>query len=185
MKFGLQKQFYSILKFGFVAFAEAVKNVIDFSAKEESMLLKISKDLLPKFKCFCLSPELIMMFVYMKCRFSLSYRDLEEMMQILEAVIDHSTLQRWVRSFARRLNEIARKHWGIENQLDWSLDVVFNEDKACIKNDNAAENMDILRKWVMAILVKSKPEQSIKCLMRKNAMSFSHLLASVNKIIHA
>ena len=62
---------------GSVASVEAEKNVIDFSAKEESMLLKISKDLLPKFKCFCSSPELIMMFVYMKCRFSLSYRDLE------------------------------------------------------------------------------------------------------------
>ena len=65
------------------------------------MLLKISRELLPKFKCFCSSPELIMMFVYMKCRFSLSYRDLEEMMQIRGAVIDHSTLQRWVRRFAR------------------------------------------------------------------------------------
>lgn len=88
---------------------------------------------------------------------------------------------------AARLNEIARKHWGIENQLHWSLDVVFNEDKACIRNDNAAENMDILRKWAMAILVKTKtkPEQSIKSLMRKNAMSFSHLLASVNNILRA
>jgi putative transposase len=52
------------------------------------MLLKISRDLLPKFKCFCSSPELIMMFVYMKCRFTLSYRDLEEMMQIRGAVIE-------------------------------------------------------------------------------------------------
>jgi hypothetical protein len=88
---------------------------------------------------------------------------------------------------AARLNEIARKHWAIENQLHWSLDVVFNEDKACIRNDNAAENMDILRKWAMAILVKTKtkPEQSIKSLMRKNSMSFSHLTASVKKILHA
>lgn len=88
---------------------------------------------------------------------------------------------------AARLNEIARKHWSIENQLHWSLDVVFNEDKACIRNDNAAENIDILRKWAMAILVKTKtkPEQSIKSLMRKNSMSFKHLIASVNKILRA
>ena len=38
-----------------------------------------------------------MLFVYMKCRFSLSYRELEEMMIIRGANIDHSTLQRWVR----------------------------------------------------------------------------------------
>ena len=88
---------------------------------------------------------------------------------------------------AARLNNIARMHWGIENQLHWSLDVVFNEDKACIRNDNAAENMDILRKWAMAVLVKlkKKPEQSIKSIMRKNAMSFHHLISSVKSFFHA
>ncbi len=35
----------------------------------------------------------------MKCRFSLSYRELEEMMMIRGAEIDHSTLQRWVKRF--------------------------------------------------------------------------------------
>ncbi len=88
---------------------------------------------------------------------------------------------------AARLNDVARKHWAIENNLHWFLDVVFNEDKACIRNDNAAENMDTLRKWAMAVLlkVKTKPEQSIKSIMRKNSMSFEHLIASVKKILHA
>ena len=40
-----------------------------------------------------------MLFVYMKCRFSLSYRDLEEMACIRGAQIDHSTLQRWMIKF--------------------------------------------------------------------------------------
>jgi predicted transposase YbfD/YdcC len=88
---------------------------------------------------------------------------------------------------ARKLNEAARLHWGIENQLHWRLDVIFNEDKACIRNDNAAENIDILRKWALNVLqkAKQKPDQSIKSLMRKNAMSFKHLIGSVNKIFHA
>ena len=29
-----------------------------------------------------------------------------------------------------RFNDIVRSHWGIENRLHWSLDVVFNEDQA-------------------------------------------------------
>lgn len=88
---------------------------------------------------------------------------------------------------AARLNEIARAHWSIENQLHWSLDVVFNEDKACIRNDNAAENLNTLRKWALSILgkAKDKPDQSIKSVMRKNAMSFKHLCKTVNKIFHA
>ena len=88
---------------------------------------------------------------------------------------------------AERLNAIARSHWGIENQLHWVLDVVFNEDKACIRNDNASENMNTLRKWSLSILqkAKTKPEQSIKSIMRKNAMSPKHLMSVVKKIFHA
>lgn len=88
---------------------------------------------------------------------------------------------------ARKLNQAARLHWGVENQLHWRLDVVFNEDKSCIRNDNAAENIDILRKWALNALQKARenPNQSIKSLMRKNAMSAKHLIATVNKIFHA
>ena len=88
---------------------------------------------------------------------------------------------------AEKLGQAARLHWGIENQLHWRLDVVFNEDNACIRNDNAAENIDILRKWALNVLqkAKQKQEQSIKSLMRKNAMSANHLIASVNRIFHA
>jgi putative transposase len=37
-------------------------------------MLNISPQLLPHFKGFCSSPSVIMVFVYMKCRFSLSFR---------------------------------------------------------------------------------------------------------------
>lgn len=88
---------------------------------------------------------------------------------------------------ARTFAETARAHWGIENTLHWSLDVVFNEDKAAIRNDNAAENMDIIRKWALNILqkAKSKPEQSIKSIMRKNAMNQKNLFNIVKKFLHA
>lgn len=43
-------------------------------------MLQVSDDLLKYFKNFCSSPSVIMLFVYMKCHFSLSYRELEEMM---------------------------------------------------------------------------------------------------------
>ena len=90
-------------------------------------------------------------------------------------------------SNAKLLNHAARAHWGIENCLHWRLDVIFNEDGACIRNDNAAENIDILRKWALNALqqCKQKPGQSIKSLMRKNSMSFKYLLSNVKKIFHA
>jgi putative transposase len=44
----------------------------------------------------------------MKCRFSLSYRELEEIVYIRGAVIDHSTLQRWIMRFVPLLDTILR-----------------------------------------------------------------------------
>ena len=73
------------------------------------MPFHISSKLLKHFKGFCSSPEIIMLFVYMKCRFSLSYRDLEEMASIRGAVIDHATLQRWVVRFVPLIDKEVRK----------------------------------------------------------------------------
>jgi len=38
-----------------------------------------------------------------------------------------------------------RKHWSIENQLHWRLDVIFREDSLKVKKGNAPLNMHILR----------------------------------------
>ena len=73
------------------------------------MPFRISPKLVKYFKGFCSSPEIIMLFVYMKCRFSLSYRDLEEIANIRGAAIDHATIQRWVIRFAPLIEQEVRK----------------------------------------------------------------------------
>jgi putative transposase len=87
-------------------------------------MLKISSSLLPHFKGFCSSPSVIMLFVYMKCRFSLSYRDLEEMMMIRGASIDHATLQRWVKRFVRLIDVRVRKRKRPVNG-SWRMDETY------------------------------------------------------------
>ena len=69
---------------------------------------EVSSELLKYFKGFCSSPSAILLFVYMKCRFLLSYRELEEMMNIRGANVDHSTLQRWVKRFAWLIDKRVR-----------------------------------------------------------------------------
>ena len=44
------------------------------------------------------------------------------------------------------INEFAyavRKHWSIENQLHWYLDVIFREDAAKARNDNSPLNLNV------------------------------------------
>jgi len=46
------------------------------------------------------APEVILLCVRWYCRYSLSYRDLEEMMRERGLDVDHSTVFRWVQRYA-------------------------------------------------------------------------------------
>ena len=46
---------------------------------------------------------------------------------------------------------IVREHWGIENRLHWTLDVVLDEDQARSRKDNAPANLAILRRLALNI----------------------------------
>lgn len=52
----------------------------------------------------------------------------------------------------RKIANAIRSHWGIENQLHWSLDVTFNEDKQRTHKGWNAENLVILRRAAVSFL---------------------------------
>jgi predicted transposase YbfD/YdcC len=58
---------------------------------------------------------------------------------------------------AKRLLQVTRSHWTIENQLHWVLDVQFDEDGNRARKDNAPENLAILRRLALNIL-RSHPD---------------------------
>jgi predicted transposase YbfD/YdcC len=60
---------------------------------------------------------------------------------------------------AKKLLGIVRSHWGIENQLHWVLDVVFDEDAQRSRKDNAPENLAIVRQFAIN-LIRSHPAQN-------------------------
>lgn len=60
---------------------------------------------------------------------------------------------------AKTFGNAVRKHWSIENQLHWVLDVSFNEDLSRVRRSNAAENMSVIRHLVLNLL---KLEKSCK-----------------------
>jgi len=51
------------------------------------------------FKGHCFPKSIILQAVYFKLRFSLSYRDVEELIAIRGIKVDHATIQRWVFKF--------------------------------------------------------------------------------------
>jgi predicted transposase YbfD/YdcC len=52
----------------------------------------------------------------------------------------------------QRIARYIRGHWGIENRLHWSLDVIFAEDRSRIRQGNAPEIASIFRKLALLVL---------------------------------
>lgn len=52
----------------------------------------------------------------------------------------------------QQLHTAVRQHWGIENRLHWSLDVIFREDHARIRKDNGPRNIALIRKIILNML---------------------------------
>jgi predicted transposase YbfD/YdcC len=49
-------------------------------------------------------------------------------------------------------NKKIREHWQIENQLHWTMDVIFDEDASRKRSRNSAQNFAIIRRMVLDIL---------------------------------
>ncbi|MGH9439553.1 MAG: ISAs1 family transposase [Terriglobia bacterium] len=54
-----------------------------------------------------------------------------------------------------------RRHWGIENECHWVLDVVFQEDGSRIRKGQEAENVGWLRRMVLSMLKQVKGKRSL------------------------
>jgi len=51
---------------------------------------------------------------------------------------------------------LCRGHWGVENQLHWSLDVAFNEDQSRTRKGHSAQNLSRLRRIGLNMLRSEK-----------------------------
>jgi transposase, IS6 family len=93
-------------------------------------------------------PEIILLNVRWYCRYSLSYRDLEEMMAERGVVVDHSTINHWVLKFAPELNKRLRRYLRETND-SWRVDETYIEVKGEWKYlyravDSAGNTLDFM-----------------------------------------
>ena len=76
-----------------------------------------------------------------------------------------------------RFADSVRKHWSIENQLHWQLDVTFGEDSAKARKDNSPLNWNVMRKTALPLIRNADvgKKQSIKRKMFMAALDVSFL----------
>jgi len=78
---------------------------------------------------------------------------------------------------AAKIASITRKHWSIENNLHWCLDVGFREDECRVRIGDAAENFSLVRRIALMLLKKEISfKGGIQTKRLKAAWDMSYLL---------
>jgi putative transposase len=127
-------------------------------------MLKINQKLQKYFKNFCYSPQIIMLCLYMKFRFSLSYREIEELCQLRGLDVDHSTLQRWVERFASLLDSRFRQRKKRVHG-SWRMDETYIKLKG--KWVFLYRAVDKYGATIDFLIRKKRDTQAAKCFFRK------------------
>lgn len=77
---------------------------------------------------------------------------------------------------AEKLLQQIRAHWSIENQCHWSLDIVFDEDRAQGRDRSFASNMAAFRRFCLSILrLDDNKKIGLKHRRTKAAMNPNYL----------
>ena len=70
---------------------------------------------------------------------------------------------------AKKINNAVRKHWSVENNLHWTLDVIFKEDESLKKKDASPVNFNIVRKIALVMIEKDDSIKKSKNVKRLKA----------------
>ncbi|MDJ1185899.1 ISAs1 family transposase, partial [Roseofilum casamattae] len=80
--------------------------------------------------------------------------------------------------YAQVLGNIIRQHWGIENQVHWTLDVTFNEDSSRIRSGHSPHNFALLRRWALnALRQETTLKRSLRQKQKRAAMNNDYMFS--------
>ena len=74
-----------------------------------------------------------------------------------------------------RLNEVARSHWGVENQLHWRLDVVMNEDQDRTRLGHGPKALAVLRHMALSVIQAEPSKGSLRGKLKRAGWDDAYL----------
>ena len=80
---------------------------------------------------------------------------------------------------AKTLATPIRRHWAIENELHWTLDVTFREDDHRTRDKNAGANLGLIRRVAVSLLKRAPGKDSLKTKRMRAAWSPDFRLKAV------
>ena len=112
----------------------------------------------------------------------------------MSTITENGEIREFTRYFITSLTDLesfvdsVRKHWAIENQLHWCLDVVFGEDASRARKDNSPLNLNVLRKTALNLVSQAQYKRiSKKRLMFRAALEptlFLDILFDPSSVSH-
>lgn len=71
-----------------------------------------------------------------------------------------------------------RQHWAVENKIHWHLDFTFRQDNNTTTNKKALLNLEIIHKFVLAVLSRANPKykKSLKVIRKHLSNNFEEFL---------
>lgn len=77
---------------------------------------------------------------------------------------------------------VIRSHWGIENGLHWSLDVVMNEDQARNRKGNGPNNLATIRHMALNLIQRNQSKGSNRAKLKRAAWNDKFLLELISPV---
>ena len=96
-----------------------------------------------------------------------------------DAVCEHTRYFITTLTDVKEFGNAVRSHWAIENNLHWSLDVIFREDAARARKDNSPLCMNVLRKTALSLLNNARYGRMSKKRIRFMAAMTPELMLNV------
>ncbi|GAB3562522.1 hypothetical protein GCM10027578_04840 [Spirosoma luteolum] len=75
-----------------------------------------------------------------------------------------------------------RRHWSVENELHWYLDVTFGEDACRVRKDHAPRNLTTVRKLALSLLSREQSKLSLKRKRKRAARDDAYLKTLLSQL---
>jgi predicted transposase YbfD/YdcC len=82
---------------------------------------------------------------------------------------------------AETFGRVVRGHWGIENRLHWTLDVVFRDDLARLRSGHGPQNMAVIKHTALNLLSLATPTTSLKNRRKKAGWNADYLAKVIQR----
>lgn len=101
--------------------------------------------------------------------------------KMIEKIVTATEYRYYISSKQVNIKEFSiatRQHWNVENKIHWHLDFTFRQDNNTTTNKKALLNLEIIHKFVLAVLSRAKPKynKSLKIIRKHLSNNFEEFL---------